>query len=229
MSTSEHRADTGVHFFETLMSHIMAGVNIPKVQIERVVGPILGMFIEDVMSTILGDEIIALSPEFPLLKAPGDNKKSTMQSTNIDWLMYSQTKRELVFLELKTTDSAIRSDQAKIYIENCEKISRVGAGFLEADFKGIWKASKKSRKYAYVAKGLHEKVDLNGVNKSRIIYILPKPAIEKANRNSKAFDHSRIEFFSFGELRIDSGRKGDFAEYWDILGKYLAELDKVTD
>ena len=37
-------------FFEALMDHIMEGVMIPKVQIERAVGPILSMFLADVLT-----------------------------------------------------------------------------------------------------------------------------------------------------------------------------------
>ena len=35
-------------FIRQLMSHILEGVRIPKLQVERAVGPVLGFFLEDV-------------------------------------------------------------------------------------------------------------------------------------------------------------------------------------
>jgi hypothetical protein len=71
-------------FLEVLMRHIMDQVKIPKVQVERVIGPILGMFIAKVLSAKLNDRMEMICAEFPLRKAPESN-----QSTNIDWLLYS--------------------------------------------------------------------------------------------------------------------------------------------
>ncbi len=87
---------TEMDFVTELMKHIMEGVNIPKVQIERVVGPILGMFIKEVLPNIndSGDEV-SVYPEFPFKKANNN------QSTNIDWLMYNKTKNELIFFRVK--------------------------------------------------------------------------------------------------------------------------------
>jgi len=77
----------GNSFAEALMTHIMEATMIPKVQVERVVGPILSMFIGDVLTATLRDDsrlsgdIKLIAPEFPL------KKEGNRQSTNIDWLM----------------------------------------------------------------------------------------------------------------------------------------------
>jgi len=76
-------------FVEALMESIIETAMIPKVQIERAVGPILSMFLEDVLTETLRDDpvlsgrLVMICPEFPLKKI-GNN-----QSTNIDWLMYN--------------------------------------------------------------------------------------------------------------------------------------------
>jgi hypothetical protein len=58
------------HWFDELMTHIMEGINIPKVRIERVVAPVLSMFIDRMLSRLLNnDVIIKLGPEFSLRKA----------------------------------------------------------------------------------------------------------------------------------------------------------------
>ena len=92
-------------FFDSLVKHIMLGVKIPKVQIERVIGPILGFFIEDILSSLLDEHIVTISAEFPLRKFENDSGTRNNQSTNIDWLMYCRKKKELIFVELKTTDT----------------------------------------------------------------------------------------------------------------------------
>lgn len=63
------------NFIESLMDHIMEATIIPKAQVERAVGPILSMFLADVLiETMRSDPhlsgtIAMICPEFPLKKA----------------------------------------------------------------------------------------------------------------------------------------------------------------
>jgi hypothetical protein len=124
-------------FIETLMSHIMEGAMIPKVQIERAVGPILGMFLEDVLTETFREDpdycgsLAMICPEFPL------KKTGNRQSTNIDWLMYNKERRQLLFIELKTSDTSIEDDQNAIYYANQEAILSQGGSFLIEDLEQL--------------------------------------------------------------------------------------------
>ena len=48
-------------FIRQLMSHILEGVRIPKLQVERAVGPVLGFFLEDVLTATLAEDEGVLS------------------------------------------------------------------------------------------------------------------------------------------------------------------------
>jgi hypothetical protein len=86
-------------FLQALMERIMEGTMIPKVQTEREVGPILGMFLEDVLTEafkddpLLSGQISTVCPEFPF-KKPGNR-----QSTNIDWLTRNSEREQLILVE----------------------------------------------------------------------------------------------------------------------------------
>ena len=67
-------------FAQRLMAEVLRLHQIPKVQVERIVGPILGIFLPQVLGDLLkipgtstGFEVIA--PEFPLKR--DDNHQST--------------------------------------------------------------------------------------------------------------------------------------------------------
>ena len=97
------------------MQHILEGTMIPKVQIERAVGPILSMFLADVLTETFKEDlelsgpIEMVCPEFPFKKP--DNK----QSTNIDWLLFNPERCQLIFLELKTADGSVGAKQSALY------------------------------------------------------------------------------------------------------------------
>jgi hypothetical protein len=135
-------------FVETLMDHIMEGRMIPKVQIERAVGPILSMFLDDVLTETLRDDpdlsgpIAMICPEFPL-KKPGNR-----QSTNIDWLMYNTVRRQLLLVELKTSEHSVDADQSTIYQVNkgCQSWWLI----LIEDLEQVKGASAEHGKYLYI-------------------------------------------------------------------------------
>src|SRR5438309_2135022 len=97
------------------MDHILEGAMIPKVQIERVVGPILSMFLADVLTETLRDDpvlsgqLTLIGPEFPLKKSVGND------STNVDWLLLNQSRSQLLLVELKTSDTSFKQVQIDSY------------------------------------------------------------------------------------------------------------------
>lgn len=61
-------------FVKTLMENVIEATMIPKVQVERVVGPLVSMFLKDVLTKSLKSDanlsgsIKMICPEFPLKK-----------------------------------------------------------------------------------------------------------------------------------------------------------------
>jgi len=156
-------------FVEALMQHIIGQVTIPKVQVERVVGPILGMFIARALSAKLEANLAMICAEFPLRK----QDRQDWESSNIDWLLYNRTDEELVFLELKTT-GAINKDQAQFYLSLATEIREVGSAFLLKSVDGISKASRAKKKYAAVLACMQPHERFSNCNEAKLVYLVPK-------------------------------------------------------
>ncbi len=215
-------------FFADLMQHLMQGTMIPKVQVERAVGPIIGFFLADALATNPGDDIVMLCPEFPIQKA--DNK----QSTNIDWLMFNRATQELLLVELKTTDTTFRPEQAAIYRDLQEKIHRLGSSaFLLDDLDAIGAASQEGGKYKNVrnlmVQGLEVcdegklREELSRCKRARVIYLAPQV--------SKPVDWPITDagwtWLSFADLP-ESLDAHPYADQWPVLRNSLQSLDNLT-
>lgn len=211
-------------FIHQLMVHILEGNQIPKVQLERVVGPILGFFLAEVLTTTLqkdegfSGQYRMLCPEFPLLKPVG------RQSSNIDWLLYNETRQELVFLELKTASGSFCAKQAVTYLEKRLQVLDQGAGFLAEDLKKIEKASLAADKYAFVQKMLAERFPggleaLKACRKAQVMYLVPATALQQEACHFNRMD----KVLTFSELadQIDD----PFASEWYTICHALRQLD----
>lgn len=220
-------------FFSALMQHLMQGTMIPKVQVERSIGPIIGFFLEEALKARLGVDLVMLSPEFPIRKSrlaeQGNN-----QSTNIDWLMLNLDAPELLLVELKTTDTTFSEDQAQIYLELQAAIDSKGsAAFLLDEVLAIRDASQESGKYGFVldllkaACKLDSEVDLrerlDRCKRARVIYLAPKVSKPK---NWRPTDQG-WEWISFGDLPATLGEH-EYADQWPILREHLVSLDADT-
>ncbi|NCT66658.1 MAG: hypothetical protein GXC76_03330 [Rhodanobacteraceae bacterium] len=219
-------------FWSALLAKLIdKGRRIPKFQVERAVGPILGFFLDQAISHLLGSKVVTLAAEFPL-KKPGNR-----QSTNIDWLMYDQQKGELVLLELKTEPGSFRSEQFDTYLALANQ--EAPWTDMKKAFHSIRDASAYSRKYDYVAKQLEAvSATCAGIERAqvRVLYLAPKSAAESFRRALAEFtkEHpgsalgDRVEFRSFEDLRGSAHAAGefDFARYRDILYDALLLLDK---
>lgn len=227
-SPAHSEAAIGTPFFTALMQHLMQGTMIPKVQVERSIGPIIGFFLADALATAPDDDIVMLCPEFPIQKA-GNN-----QSTNIDWLMLNLATQELLLVELKTTDTTFRPEQAAIYRELQSKIAREGsAAFLLDDLDAIGAASQERGKYQNVRNLLAQGFgasDGNGLRealgqckRARVIYLAPQV--------SKPLDWPTSEegwaWMSFADLPESLDAHG-YADQWPAVRSSLLSLDALT-
>lgn len=206
-----------LEFIDELMSHILEGANIPKVQVERAIGPILSMFIEGVLNKYFenhkdysGDYKL-ISPEFPL-------KKDNNQSTNIDYLLVNKSRKILVFFELKTDIGSIGGEQMNIYIDFKKRIAEKSCRILREDLENISIASKGS-KYEYII--THFDSVIGGdtdIHKSIIVYLVPFAKVDKVK------EESEVDFvLAFNDLPAIIDHK--FAQYWSIIRKNLLKID----
>lgn len=211
-------------FLRQLMAHLLEGRHIPKVQVERSVGPVLGFFLADVLTaTLKDDEVLSgryrmLCPEFPLLKG------SSRQSTNIDFLLYNEDRQSLIFLELKTAGSSFDAEQARNYLETKLAVQEKGASFLVEGLDCIEASSSEAHKYG-VLRGLLDTRFPGGADAMRscrqlhVLYLVPASLKSKATL-LKDMDRT----LSFGDLAtlID----GPFARQWAIIAEALQLLDE---
>jgi hypothetical protein len=211
----------GASFIGAMMDHIMEGMMIPKVQIERVVGPILSMFLEDVLTETLRQDplmsgrLTMICPEFPF------KKDGSRQSTNIDWLMYNPDRRQLVFLELKTADSSVDLEQSAIYHARQTEVRRAGGSFLIEDLKELRDASGEHGKYSYI---IDKKVAPNAAaiaacRDAVILYLVPRSAERKLQGHA-----DKLLTFSM----LSDSIPGPFAEEWKTIREHLCVLDESS-
>jgi hypothetical protein len=211
----------GASFIGAMMDHILEGMMIPKVQIERVVGPILSMFLEDVLTeTLRGDSLTSgrfamICPEFPF------KKDGSRQSTNIDWLMYNLDRRQLVFLELKTSDSSVDLEQSAIYHAKQTAVRHAGGSFLIEDLKELRDASGEHGKYSYIIekKVTPRAAEIAGCRDAVILYLAPRSAERKLQGHA-----DKLLTFSM----LSDSIPGPFAEEWSTIHPRLCALDESS-
>lgn len=211
---------TESEFVDRLCASIIDHQNIPKLQVERLVGPVLGIFLQDILDALALKDSLPhgkyeiVSPEWPLrIQEPG------FQSTNIDWLAINRSNLSLLFIELKTSSSSIDKRQKDIYVEKMKKIRRETAGFLLQDIEEIAPKSAETKKYRHlISKARNLSFDFSACREVDLLYIVPK-----AGKQSVQADDVKwmISFEDLPELLpLHSG------EAWSKLRPALIELDR---
>jgi hypothetical protein len=212
-------------FFKELMDSIVDSQNVPKVQVERSISPILGMFIESIVEEHLEgkDKYRIVSEEFPL------RVEGSLRSTNVDWLLVNEKKDRLVLVELKTCGSSYRTKQLERYTELQEQIENGDSGVvLREDLKKIWEAggSKERRlKYECLVEAFDERIGSPPkIESAAIVYIVPTAVEEIVRRKfggrNDCFVHSLVD--------VANTRTGDCERYgreWELVKSALVRLD----
>jgi len=211
-------------FFQELLEHIISLRDVPKVQLERVIGPVIGFFIEDIASALLdGDEIVNLGAEFPLKKA------KNLQSTNIDWLLFNKSRDELVFFELKTSVSSYSDKQFQTYRtwSSREKApwTELKNNYDAIAENGHAKYQKAKQLLDLAEKGLPK---IKGA-KASIVYLIPTGKFPSGKHPIEEKENEH--FFSFRNLatkvseNFQSRKWSEFSGPLMMLCQKLQELD----
>lgn len=214
-------------FINILMETIMEGVYIPNVQVERELSPILGIFIESLLTKrfencqVFSGEYKLISPEFPL------KKKDNNQSINVDYLLFNKTRNEIVFLELKTDSGSFEESQMDRYIVYKKRIEEShSASFLKQDIETIRNKSEKKKmkkKYEYTLDRINKIFgkDLSKLSKVRnckVIYLVPS-SIRKTIQACDGVDY----VLSFQSLPSEINHK--YSDTWKTIAKSIEDLD----
>ena len=150
-------------FLEPLFNLLVANKEFPNYQAERRIDIFINYFVEKILSSYLEKETVFVCPEFPL------KKTNTNQSTKLDYLC--KTKNEIVFVELKTDASSLKTEQADIYLKSSWTQCL-------ADLKIIYDAVKNKehrKKYDVLMATIHT-IELTEENTPlKILYISPLP------------------------------------------------------
>jgi hypothetical protein len=208
-------------FVEHMMARIMEGLMIPKVQTERAVGPILEVFLETVLTQALGADpelsgpLVMICSEFPL------RKPDNLQSTNIDWLMYNRERSQLLFVELKTSDTSVAEEQAAIYRDKKEAVGREGGAFLIEDVRQLRDVSSERGKYDYVLKNKVQPLaaEISACRDMRILYLMPETTRAKVEKQA-----DRVLCFSDLPWSI----AGPYAQEWPVIRSALCLCDSSS-
>lgn len=224
--TKSHSGHDGVAFFQALLKQVGEGCQTPKFQVERAIGPILGIFIEDAMRSLLGAGVHLIAAEFPL-------KKGNNQSSNIDWLLYDSDSRKLIFLELKTDRSSFRHGQLANYLEKGSAADRLWQK-LRSDLECIQASTKKKEKYKAYLDGIDRIVDrLSEGGQGRIgfspvgvkvVYLAPA----RCTPDQDAVSRAGLSFESFVFDDLPAEIRG-YNEYWKLLRQFLVKLQLPPD
>ena len=205
-------------FLNKYLNELKEYYNIPKLQIERAVSPLLSIFIEDLLVEYLKDDvpmrgnINLVLPEFPL-------KKDNNQSTNIDWLLYNTDKKIFLFVELKTASSSFLNSQLDIYRSLQKKIRTSGAKFLYNDIETIREKSAEKWKYDFILDKLSDlKNYFNEGVDSEVIYLVPTAIKERI------VGAGVITFSNLPE-KLHCIYKDE----WQQLRRFFIELDKLSN
>jgi hypothetical protein len=205
-------------FFNELMSHILDGLNIPKVQVERAINPIISLFIESIVEEYFqtnpkfSGKYKLVSPEFPL-------KKENNQSTNIDYLLVNNIKNILVFFELKSDVGSIDFEQLQRYTYFKNKINNDSAIILKENLVKIKKASSKAYKYKYILTNFEKEItNPNNLRNVIILYLVPDA------KKASLLKNNTIDFvLNYSDLPNLTNHR--YSDYWTIIRSNLLKLD----
>ena len=203
-------------FFEDFLNMIIEQRMMPYVQIERTIENLLTLFISEVITLALQDdselsgEIVLISEEFPL-KNKGDDG-----SSHIDWLMYNKTRKQLLLVELKTSE--LPNDdggQNEKYINRKERIFHNSGRHLVTELRGISGPQYRFIEDVKVSPYINEIIMCED---AKIIYLVPEMTRDTVQHN---FHPDKI--LSFQDLPEQI--QGPYASEWILLRKYLQMLD----
>ena len=210
-------------FIKDLVGSIVKNKDMPKVQVEREISPILEMFIEGFMDELGRNGKVAegsykfIAPEFPL-----SNEDDSHRSVNIDYLLLNKDTNTLYFIELKTDSSSFKLEQYHYYLDVIGNKSTIEL----YDFLG----SLKNTKYKNYKKEIDQNIteeEFKNIRKIELIYLAPKkltlPNKRRNEKGQKAIEE--INFITFEDLDEFNNINSEYSTIWKEITPILVDLD----
>jgi len=210
-------------FIKTLVSSIVANKNMPKVQVEREISPILELFIEDFMDELGKNGKIDkgsykfIAPEYPL-----SNEDDNHRSVNIDYLLLNIDTNTLYFVELKTDSSSFKLEQYHYYLDVIRNKSTVEL----YDFLGSLKNIKYKNYKKEIDKNITEE-EFKNIKKIELIYLAPKKLTLPNKRRNKEGQTAieEINFITFEDINEFNSINSEYSKIWKEITPILIHLD----
>ena len=209
-------------FIETLMDTLMETSISSMAETERLLQPILNIFLPDVLSeTFKGDAELSgpiklISPKFPV------KKTDDIQSSNISWLMSNPNRKQLLLVAFKMTDSRMIDNQLQIYKFAQERVAIENSGaFLLEDLRLIKNTTSEPARIQFL---LDQKIpafetEVTACNQVKIIYLVP----ENLKHRVRGIADKTLSFKD-----LSSSFPGAYTEEWNIIHKYLLEAENFS-
>lgn len=212
-------------FLSHLMNNLLESTQVPKVQVERFVGPILLLFLPELLTEYyknnsdFSGKYILISEEFPLSKyrtSSSNSNSKSYQSTNIDYILLNREKNFLIFLELKTEVNWKRDKQLETYLKYKKLIEQKSAIILIEDLLKIKKKSRRKDKYEFLVKRILPYCGyFEHIKNVKIIYLVPNNSL-----NDKIDDVIHFD-------RLPSKINHNYSDEWSIINNYLSKLSEL--
>lgn len=208
---------------KSILEMLSKNKQFPNYQAERRIDIFVNHFLNRILTIYMREKVEYLCPEFPLKKQYDvETSKTKNLSTKLDYLCC--TRKEIIFVELKTDSSSINPKQLDIYFKNTNwdncllKLKEI------VDVKGRDKLTQnKYEKLNKVVQSRTKKFD-NSVTKIRIIYLSP---INKKQR-TKIGSFSVLKLKSFKHLGVKLENPEEEL-IWKFLVKHKMDIFEVTD
>jgi hypothetical protein len=208
-------------FLESLLDEIIKDCKIPKVQVERTIGTVLSIFIEDILNEyykkdiVEGDKIRLVTKEYPI------KKKGNDQSENCDFLLAN--KKFVYLTELKTSVGSFDPNQFELYNIVKNRIQSSESAFLIDD---VYELREKNEQYQFIINEIKTNtyLEFDFIDKCKILYIGPSKLKEKLDLNVCDFiSLTDLSLIGIGNNLISSPKR----ECWIKVGDYLRQIDEI--
>ena len=211
-----------MQFIKEFVGSIVKNKDMPKVQVEREISPILEMFIEGFMNELAKNGKIRegrykfIAPEFPL-----SNVDNNDRSVNIDFLLLNTDTNTFYFVELNTDSSSFKLEQYQYYVD---VINNKSSSELY-DFLGGLK-NVKYKNYKDMINITEEQ--FKSIKEIELLYIAPKRlTVPNKRRKEEAREALKnINFITFEDLDTFNNIDSKYDEIWKEITPILLALDK---
>jgi len=213
-----------MEFIKEYVTSIVRNKNMPKVQVEREISPILEMFMESFINELSKNEKIEkgiyklIAPEFPL-----STKDTSYRSINIDFLLLNTDSNTLYFLELKTDSSSFKLEQYQDYLDVINNKTTTEL----YDFLGSLENNKyKQYKKEIIDKNISED-EFKDIKKMKLVYLAPKKLAQPNPRRKKEGRDAikEIKFITFEDLNQFNKTTHKYSHIWKEITPILVSLD----